>query len=154
MIEKINKYIDIFQKQCVSLEIINHISGGFSVTHKDETIDIGFGEKYNKIHYTCKFNGEEIDVIEDENEEGRMLPVLYRAIVMVYTKTQIGFIHHLKKLLPVSADEIKFKLNEFDCIKDGFIDWISMNSLFDYYSVEFKQNKKLLLKDLPYLNEN
>lgn len=66
--------------------------------------------------------------------------------IEMYHKNIKRLISVIQKYLNIELDESKERIEEFEIIKNDCIDYISLNTLFDFFNIEF--NESLIKKEL------
>lgn len=116
---------------------------------------IDFKNAYNKLttEWTKSQSTNEVDYIlgddypfKDSFDEVAIPEWIDKGLERMQDLSIIGIVSHE---LNMSKSDVRDRFEEFDVIKDGNIDYIRLNSLYDFYKVHFSKSHEQRFELLP-----
>lgn len=155
-LDSIYVLVDKIRNDNKNLDFIRslHPTIGKNIWSGNKVINFIYDDKNFKIqtntsqqYYTISINDVIIVDQVDSNKSYEISKSLYK-LLLRYTRTKFYtwysyFIRYLEVHLKITRTEIYEKIEEFEILKYDKIDFISLESLFDYYDVKFSKDEML-----------
>lgn len=109
----------------------------FSLTIGDQTIKCEYMSSMNNMSDPVSYK-----LFINNNEtwyDKSIKQILYDLLEKHYTNYNRLLVYIKNNMTRLSLGDVKYRADEFEIIKNGFIDIISINSLYDYYDTKFSE---------------